>query len=87
MREKTWKVLEYGQVPPDSMRALYTCLHCGHEAHIPVVGRPIAQVGMGIVFDAPPYEMPTRIQCRKCRRIYETRSTKPDAIWSEEASI
>lgn len=71
MRVKTWKVLDYGQVPADSPTVLYTC-KCGTEAALPVVGMPIAQFGMGLVFDNQcKGHLPAIIKCRKCRRIFQ----------------
>ena len=70
MRVRTWKVLDYGEVPEGSPTCSYSC-RCGYEAELPVLGRPLAQMGFsGIVFDNDgPYALPTTVQCRKCRRI------------------
>ncbi|HXI14769.1 MAG TPA: hypothetical protein VNM48_00260, partial [Chloroflexota bacterium] len=66
MRVKTWKVIDRGSVGDTARVVDFTCV-CGREAQVPVSGLPIAQIGMGIVFDGPPYAMPAVIQCRKCR--------------------
>ena len=69
MRVKTWKVFDYGDVPQDSRAIEFSC-ECGYTAEMPVRGRPLAQIGMGLVFDTDGGEMPHTIMCRKCRRIY-----------------
>ncbi|WP_316411306.1 hypothetical protein [Mesoterricola sediminis] len=51
---------------------MLTCLGCGAEAELPVVGLAIAQIHQGLVFDIGPHAVPKRIQCRRCRRFYET---------------
>ena len=70
MRVKTWRILDYGRVPESSATVPFSCA-CGHEAELPVKGRVIAQFGDGgVVFDNDcKGELPTTIQCRKCRRI------------------
>lgn len=69
----TWDVIDRGDVPEGlSARSMeYTCIHCGYEAELPVLGLPLAQIGQGIVFDRSPYAMPRTIRCRKCRRTFE----------------
>lgn len=69
MRVKTWKVLDYGQVPEDATPVEFGCV-CGHEAFVPVLGRPLAQSGMGLVFGTEGGALPDSIKCRKCRRIF-----------------
>ena len=69
MRVKTWKVLDYGSVEQDAPAVQFTC-ECGYEAAVPVKGRALAQIGVGLVFDTGGGELPPVIQCRKCRRIY-----------------
>ncbi len=70
MRVKTWRVLdEAGAAELDSAAEL-ECL-CGNSAMLPVRGTPIAQVGMGLVFDLGPRDMPRKIQCRRCGRVLE----------------
>ena len=67
MRVKTWKVLDFGKVPEHSTASVdFTCCKCGREARLPVVGRPLAQIEHGLVFDIGPHAMPSLIQCRKC---------------------
>jgi hypothetical protein len=72
MRVKTWKVLDMGDVPEGSPLHPFSCYHCGYEAEMPMMGRPLAQLGGGgIVFDNDgPYALPMTVQCRKCRRIF-----------------
>lgn len=71
MRVKTWKVIDYGSVPKGSPMAPFTC-PCGASAALPVIGRPLAQLDGGIVFDNDAAgAIPDVIQCRKCRRILE----------------
>lgn len=69
----TWAVLDRGDVPEGAQARLieFTCIHCGFEGDIPVLGLPLAQVGQGIVFDRQPYAMPKTIRCRYCRRTFE----------------
>lgn len=73
MRVKTWKVIDRGDVPDGAPTVPYECV-CGHEAQLPVRGRPLAQIaGGGIVFDTNErYGLPPTVQCRKCRRILTT---------------
>ena len=72
MRVKTWRIIDYGTVPEDAPQVPFTC-PCGVEAAMPVQGRPLAQVGAGIVFDTVgPWAIPAVVQCRKCRRILTT---------------
>lgn len=70
MRRATWKIIDRGKVPERSMHVDYMC-ECGHEAQMPIMGLPMAQIGMGIVFDIGGHAMPKIIQCRKCRRQFE----------------
>jgi len=74
MRQRTWKVLERGRVPEGARLTEYTC-ECGHDAMLPVLGVPLAQLGQGIVFDRGPYAMPEVVQCRNCRRVFATEAT------------
>lgn len=70
MRVKTWIIVDRGNVPEDALTIPYEC-ECGHEAELPVKGRPMAITGGGgVVFDTDQKgELPRVIQCRKCRRI------------------
>lgn len=68
---RTWKVLS-GDKPPDTHDVELQCLGCGTGALVPVVGIPIAQLHQGLVFDSGVYWMPSKIQCRHCRRILST---------------
>lgn len=75
---KTWKILDYGDVPKDARTVEFTCL-CGQEAQLPVKGRAIAQIEAGLVFDNDERGvLPETIQCRRCKRILgdPTTSTK-----------
>ncbi len=71
MRKATWKIIDRGRVPEISPHVELTCLSCGHEAELPVLGLAIAQLDFGIVFDIGDHAMPAEIQCRKCRRKFE----------------
>jgi lysyl-tRNA synthetase class I len=72
MRVKTWKVLDLGDVAADAPTIDFTC-PCGREATVPIRGRALAQMGVGIVFDTTePGALPAVIQCRKCGRILTT---------------
>ncbi len=70
-REKTWKILKRGRVPEQSLTVEFTCPSCGREAMLPVLGLPMAQIHGGIVFDIGDYAMPSVVQCRACRRVFE----------------
>lgn len=69
---RKWKVIDRGAVPDDAPEVPYLCMACETESLLPVVGVPIAQVGYGIVFDLGVHAMPKVIQCRKCRKFYES---------------
>jgi DNA-directed RNA polymerase subunit RPC12/RpoP len=71
MRVKTWKIIDRGGVPELALSIDYTCMHCGREAELPVVGLALAQIDSAVVFDIGHYEMPAVIQCRKCGHVYE----------------
>lgn len=65
---KAWRILDYGDVPTTTVPSIeFTCLNCMHDSLLPVVGRPIAQLEQGLVFDPGPRAMPRIIQCRFCR--------------------
>ncbi len=67
-----WRVIDRGGVPEHGSNMVdYTCLNCGVESRLPVLGAAIAQVGQGLVFDTGSFAMPAVIQCRHCRRKYE----------------
>ena len=70
MGRKTWKVIEWGDVPEGAPLHDYTCMGCGREALCPMRGLPLAQIEMGIVFDIGSHALPEVIQCRGCRRRY-----------------
>ncbi len=67
----TWKIINYGAVPIDASTIEYDCIQCGRSALLPVTGVVIAQIDSGLVFDNDPHAMPAKIQCRRCRRIFE----------------
>lgn len=72
MRQATWKIRKRGIVPKLARLIDFTCTRCGHEAKLPVLGLPMAQIGMGVVFDTGRYALPKEIECRKCRRRYRS---------------
>jgi len=74
MRVKTWKILDYGDVPKGAATVNYSCQNCGHEAEMPVKGRALAQLGGGgIVFDIDETgALPATVQCRKCGVVFTT---------------
>lgn len=77
MRQKTWKVLEYGDVDldaPTTNLIEYHCVGCGRDAMLPVKGVAMAQTGSGLVFDLGEHAVPIVIQCRGCRRVWGSRS-------------
>jgi hypothetical protein len=66
-----WIVRQYGDVDPaTAYQADFDCVGCGNEATLPVMGRPLAQLGPGIVFDIGTRAMPAEIQCPKCMRVF-----------------
>ncbi len=75
MRNKTWKILDRGNLPPNSGAIDYTCTACLNEAKLPALGLPLAQIQAGIVFDGDS-ALPSLIQCRHCRRVYELAKRK-----------
>ena len=71
MKEKTWKILDYGKVPPGAPTHDVGCSICYTEAKLPMIGLPMAQMGQSIIFDIGVCHLPAKIQCRKCRRVFE----------------
>lgn len=70
--KKPWKILDRGLVPMTGTNTcLYACMGCGNEAELEVMGTALAQINAGLVFDVGPYAIPVKIQCRKCRRVFE----------------
>jgi hypothetical protein len=67
----TWKILNFGRVPAGSQEIEFDCPNCGRSAKLPILGRPLAQLAGGIVFDNDHHAMPAEIQCRSCRRRFE----------------
>ena len=72
MRKATWKIIDRGSVPKISNHIEYHCCDCGHDADLPVLGLARAQIGQGVVFDIGKRAVPKIIQCRKCRRRFES---------------
>lgn len=68
----TWKIIDRGKVPEIARKVSFHCCNCEHDAELPVSGLAVAQIGQGLVFDIGGYAVPLIIQCRKCRRTYET---------------
>lgn len=74
----TWKVIEWRNEPSVKDSTFMHC-QCGESATVPTAkigALVIATFGMNIVFDPPDFEpppnyLPTVIQCRRCKRIYE----------------
>lgn len=67
-----WKILDRGTVPETGTNTcLYACMGCGNETELEVVGTALAQINAGLVFDVGPHATPVKIQCRKCRRVFE----------------
>jgi hypothetical protein len=66
----SWVIIDRGQIPNDAQEIEYTCVACGHDALLPVVGIAIAQTQSGIVFDCGG-EMPPIIECPHCHRKLE----------------
>ena len=68
----TWKILDFGRVPTAGAQEIeFDCPNCGRPAKLPILGRAMAQLQSGLVFDTGPREMPAAIQCRSCRRRFE----------------
>ena len=73
MTRATWKILQRGRVQLDAPMVPYDCPRCGYEALLPILGMPLAQLSEGgIVFDTGDHAMPAEIQCRHCRRRFES---------------
>lgn len=70
-KHKTWDVIDLGDVPENSPTIEFSCPNCGVEAELPYTGLPMAQVGAAIVFDVGGHEIPKKIKCRYCRRLFE----------------
>lgn len=70
---RRWKVRKWPDRPAHTHEISYCCANgCMRESLLPVAGVPIAQVGMGIVFDTAEKALPVEIQCPWCRRAYTT---------------
>jgi len=71
-RFKTWDVLNYGRVPPNSP-TIPLQNECGHEAELPVLGRVLAiTLSGGVIFDVGDFALPLEIRCRRCGRVYQS---------------
>jgi len=46
----------------------FDCPSCGIASNIEVGGKPMAQIGAGIIFDLGGHSMPNTIECPHCRR-------------------
>jgi hypothetical protein len=69
----TWKILDRGRVPANADVVPFECPRCGAEADLPVLGKPMAQLSDGgWVFHRGPRALPALIQCRQCRREFES---------------
>lgn len=64
---RSWKIIDRGSVPRDAKRILFTCIECGEDSWLPVVGHVIAQVEMGLLFGDPEGEMPASVSCPYCK--------------------
>lgn len=74
MKQRTWKILDRGEVRPDADMVSYGG-PCGHEALLPINGTPVAEAAGGLlVFDPGEQAMPTKIRCRTCGVTYITSS-------------
>ena len=81
---RTWKTLGWRDKPIKTQSISLICPHCATDAEIDVGHTEgamiIAAIGLGVIFDPPSYTprdnfMPDRIQCRKCRRVYDSMET------------
>ena len=72
MRKATWRIIDRGGVPKISNHVEFHCCECGHDAELPVSGLAMAQINQGIIFDFGKHAVPKIIQCRKCRRRFES---------------
>jgi len=72
---KTWIAIKWDVEPKQKVWDYDILCACGNEAYIPSKAGVIimARTGeRGLVFDRPrtPEDVPSEIQCRKCRRNY-----------------
>lgn len=80
MRVPTWKVLRWDNAPPDPDRYELACPKCCYSAMMPIGdcgALLIAAIGLGLIFDPPGHIpprgfMPSEVQCRNCRTIWES---------------
>jgi len=66
---KRWKLKSTPEIGSNDIE--FTCHTCGVDSLLPVLGNPIAQVGMGLVGDQQPVETPAYIKCPNCHKEYE----------------
>ena len=65
---RTWKILHWKDRPEHTTTVAFNCPSCGMESNIEVGGKPMAQIGAGIIFDLGGHSMPDAIECPHCRR-------------------
>lgn len=65
---KNWKIRKWTGKPERTNKVSFACPDCGNDALLEVAGRPMAQVGAGLVFDIGDHSMPEEIQCPNCKR-------------------
>lgn len=69
---RKWRVIDFGEVDQKcARRTEYTCLKCGNDSELLVIGNPIAQIGEALVFDVGDHAIPKVIECPHCRRRME----------------
>lgn len=74
---RKWRILRWTDRPAHTHEIEYCCANgCMRESLLPVAGTPVAQVGMGLVFDTSERNMPQDIQCPWCRRSYTSEHEK-----------
>lgn len=71
---RPWRVLTRGVVPdPPTTTIEFACTNCEHEALMPVLGRPVAQLPNGaLVFDPGPQGLPAEVECPHCKHRFTT---------------
>ncbi len=70
---ENWRILKWGKFDRKLAREMmFTCTVCWHDAKLPVIGLPLAQLEDGVVFDTGTHDMPSEIQCPRCRRVLES---------------
>ena len=74
MKVRTWKILDWGTVAPDTCSTIPLACGCGMTAQLAVQGRVLSIGGgeggdVSVVFDRGRHALPQKIQCRTCRRV------------------